>query len=821
MVRTLWDMITGVDPDEQRDRRRSESVFAPIYSAAEERDRALAAEGRRPVLGGLLSKEPEPGIDSLRYEGVSDALLGLAQPVLQAVDAPYQAYQGNIPMEDMTGEAINLGGLLQLGGLTSMGSSAFEFDPNTTRIFAGPNAKTADLEAMRRAETMLDEGADRADVWRDTGWMRGPDGKMRFEIDDSRAVLRQKPRDVLNYGGEDYQTNYSGGLLHQELLGGDYRGETLPAAYPDMIGDMDFGRARSSSGSYDIGTGAIKVGAADAQSGLPVTIHELQHAVQAQEGFGRGSNPSIEFNNLLMARRALTSHLEKQIEQKQDELGLSGYAPQHPELEPLYERYNRLANKAVSEDDAFDIYHRVMGEVEARNAETRRAFSAEMRREIPPWETQDVPDEEQFMRYHDAEQSSVNRPGQPTGLMQMFGGDYFDAPNPNAGRSKDPALYTPFSKTKAKNAPAEWMAEGRYMGENTAPELITPEMQQGKRMFFAAGDRTAGDVEIDKVGRVPLRRPVRLNAGAEYMDTGDVWASHKGVMVPKHKVLQSTVEDGEDIGLAFMPMAERSGDFSRHQGELFSEMLYSSRMPRKSVAKVNETIKSIANAQAAKDLDRKNKARAKKGLKPLKRAKATKIPSVTSEDFREWFDNQSAEDIRKPVLEAMDAAPIKALEGVPDVGEARFAATNPNLVKSESYSAGFRFGTPDVARGLLASEHPTYDTKYTAKEGTRSQTYGQDIPWTIAARDTALPRIAEAARASGEFKAGQNTPFAGRRTTLPSDQRVFTMNPKTSQLIDDQYVEEASTYMDLARTQGRERAQEYEMGLIEQYLRGL
>src|SRR6056297_2089000 len=119
MVRTLWDMITGVDPDEQRDRRRSESVFAPIYSAAEERDRALAAEGRRPVLGGLLSKEPEPGIDSLRYEGVSDALLGLAQPVLQAVDAPYQAYQGNIPMEDMTGEAINLGGLLQLGGLTS------------------------------------------------------------------------------------------------------------------------------------------------------------------------------------------------------------------------------------------------------------------------------------------------------------------------------------------------------------------------------------------------------------------------------------------------------------------------------------------------------------------------------------------------------------------------------------------------------------------------------------------------------------------------------------------------------------------------------
>ena len=63
-------------------------------------------------------------------------------------------------------------------------------------------------------------------------------------------------------------------------------------------------------------------------------------------------------------------------------------------------------------------------------------------------------------------------------------------------------------------------------------------------------------------------------------------------------------------------------------------------------------------------------------------------------------------------------------------------------------------------------------------------------------------------------------PFAGRRTPLPSDQRVFTMHPKTSQLQDQQYVDEASKYMELARTQGQPRAQEYEMSLIASYLRG-
>jgi hypothetical protein len=409
----------------------------------------------------------------------------------------------------------------------------------------------------------------------------------------------------------------------------------------------------------------------------------------------------------------------------------------------------------------------------------------------------------------------------PAGPMEMRGSDYFDPPNPNAGRSRDPAMFTPFSVTKAKNAPYTYSASGLYLGQNAQPELITPEMQQGKRMFFAAGDRTAGDVEIGSVGSVTLRRPVRLYAGPEYMDTGDTWASHKGVMTPKQNVLLPAIESGEDVGLAYTPMGERSGDFARHQGQLFSEMLYSSKMPRKSVAKVNEVIKSIADAQSAKDLARLNKARVKEGRKPLTRGKAARVPSITSEGFRDWFDSQSAEGVRKPFLQAMDASPIKALEGVPDVGEARFAATNPELVQSESYSAGFRFGTPDVSRGLLEADHPTYDTKLAAKEGSRSQTYGQQIPWTIAARDTALPRLAKSAMDTGAFRRGQNVPFSGRRSTLPSDQRVFTMNPKTSQMIDQQYVDEATTYMDIARTQGPQAAEKYEMGLIEAYLRGL
>ena len=167
-------------------------------------------------------------------------------------------------------------------------------------------------------------------------------------------------------------------------------------------------------------------------------------------------------------------------------------------------------------------------------------------------------------------------------------------------------------------------------------------------------------------------------------------------------------------------------------------------------------------------------------------------------------------------MQRIDQADMKALEGAPDVGLIRFGATNPDLVDVESFSGGYRFGTPDVQRGLLSADHPSYDTKYAAAEATTSGTYGTSIPWTIMARDTALPRLRDAALQSG-YRFGSNTP--PRDYTLPSDQRVFTMNPNTSQLMDQQFVEESSTFMDLEKQLGRPAAIEYAQGLLMNYLR--
>ena len=407
---------------------------------------------------------------------------------------------------------------------------------------------------------------------------------------------------------------------------------------------------------------------------------------------------------------------------------------------------------------------------------------------------------------------------------QKVGSDYFEPPMQNAGRAKDPAMTTEYSMTKHKIAPYEWQTSAQDLNWWEQPQLISPEKDQGKTMFMLAGDRTAGDTKITGLTNLQFRRPVMMRAGGDYMDSGDTWGSHRGVMVPKQNVFEQY--DPNTIKAGYMPMGERSGDFSKHQGELVSEALYSSPMPSKVVKKIDDSLRKIVSADRKKAYDREvkrlgkeNAKREAKGLEPLPMPEMdlSDVPSVSSEQFRWWLHEQSAEGVAKPFIVMMDTAPMKALEGVPDIGEIRFAATSPDLVNAPAYSGGYRMSSPDIERGLLPSEHPSYDTKIARRPGTKSETFGTNIPVSIFARDTALPRLAENMRQAG-FDPLKNMQEI-KDYLLPKDQRVFTMNPKTKQAMDQQWVDETSRYIELEKMLGKPYANEYAQGLLLDYLR--
>jgi GNAT superfamily N-acetyltransferase len=119
----------GHDTDAlMRQYRARNSPFAGINNAAAAQQQGLADSGRRPVLGGLLSKpEGATGLDAIRgleREGWR-GLLGAGQQVGQAFDAPAAAYQGVIPQADVNMEALNTAGMaMGAGGAATAPSGA-------------------------------------------------------------------------------------------------------------------------------------------------------------------------------------------------------------------------------------------------------------------------------------------------------------------------------------------------------------------------------------------------------------------------------------------------------------------------------------------------------------------------------------------------------------------------------------------------------------------------------------------------------------------------------------------------------------------------
>jgi hypothetical protein len=167
----------GRDTDAlMRQYRARNSPFAGINNAAAAQAQDLADSGRRPVLGGLLSKpEGATGLDAitgLEREGWR-GLLGAGQQVGQAIDAGSAVYQGVVPESDRIAEAVNLAGMaMGAGGAATAPSGALRMGAalNDRDMFHGtPDVR--DLRAAGAFEQMT-QGASRIsdlDAWQRLG----------------------------------------------------------------------------------------------------------------------------------------------------------------------------------------------------------------------------------------------------------------------------------------------------------------------------------------------------------------------------------------------------------------------------------------------------------------------------------------------------------------------------------------------------------------------------------------------------------------------------------------------------------------------------
>lgn len=144
-------------------------------------------------------------------------------------------------------------------------------EPQAFTQMAGPRSQTAALDTLADAQRRFDAGEDADAIYQDTGWVRGQDGRWRYEIpDDINAI---------DFGGHSAST-----------LGQVYDNPRLYAAYPELR-DMPVSFADTSyGGGYNPQAITLNAAYTDQQA-KEALIHEVQHAIQDIEGFAVGGAP--------------------------------------------------------------------------------------------------------------------------------------------------------------------------------------------------------------------------------------------------------------------------------------------------------------------------------------------------------------------------------------------------------------------------------------------------------------------------------------------------------------------------------------------------
>lgn len=290
--------------------------------------------------------------------------------------------------------------------------------------YAGKNANGANLDSLREAQEMQQDGADMESIRKATGWHEGMDGKWRFEINDSRMQLRADAADIPNY----------------TTLGELVDAPELFEAYPDMADlSVTFHTLEDGqNGGYSRKFDSIEL-SRDLKNRpealLNSLIHEAQHAIQNREGFASGANPAYwnrrmenGFDNRTAEERREGARLQEQYEQIRESdpqfvaamEELNAMAPKVPrgkvdlntwkQIEPdppewvryderrdqLEEQYGDRVWDWYSLRDSIDrnarnggrmptdLYRDTAGEIEARDTAKRRELTAQERRETSP-----------------------------------------------------------------------------------------------------------------------------------------------------------------------------------------------------------------------------------------------------------------------------------------------------------------------------------------------------------------------------------------------------------------------------------------------------
>ena len=293
--------------------------------------------------------------------------------------------------------------------------------------YGGVNANTADQKTLARAQELQMQGEDDERVRKETGWHTGMEGKLRFEIDDSKMKYHRggdaafsrnhpdyaeyqklvdkmltgsaeawKPEDQERLQELDKTWGREYGRLSERVDRGSATledvidHEELFQAYPQLRNvRVEFKELPGNTqGYFSPSENKIALDSKLRSAPEATIIHEIQHAIQKAEGFASGASPEYWQQHRDEAKEARIADIREEIARLEEQLpwDLNRWTAEDDAVEA---KIGELEDSIIDIQngvglDSYDLYRNTAGEIEARDAASRRELTPEQRRAAPP-----------------------------------------------------------------------------------------------------------------------------------------------------------------------------------------------------------------------------------------------------------------------------------------------------------------------------------------------------------------------------------------------------------------------------------------------------
>jgi hypothetical protein len=382
----LADLIAQSYSPQRTQQMQGTARFLSMPAISQTLDRLSYGEPLTTGAGGL------GGTTRVRPEALEAAMAvaPAAQPVtmatLQAARAARQAALQAGRAGERYAERV-VPGIMERGGLPAQ--MLQDLAQGTRRqIFVGEKSKNWNAANAAKAVEMEKAGVAPEEIWSATGTFRGPEGKLRQEISDQGLKIN----DYRNTGGAIT-------INHPELQAAY---EQIPRGVKvrpsSQIEGMAAYEAPKRELDWQLGEGGVIHVPSGERMPTDIYAHELQHAVQAKEGFARGGSPS----QMILVLEDLAKQKRDQAQQffrlstNQDPLNPQIIKPgARKKGLQLEKEAQQLQDKAMlayhSEQVKMDLYNQLAGEAEARAVQSRMSMTPQQRLATFPYKSYDVP----------------------------------------------------------------------------------------------------------------------------------------------------------------------------------------------------------------------------------------------------------------------------------------------------------------------------------------------------------------------------------------------------------------------------------------------